>query len=123
MALLHANNCTFKQVTFRARLYAVGSMPSSTFTQYITNWITDPSSSPVLVVQSLSLSVDPECVVNITSFDDPFCSTRSPLALSSAATASIVIIVVIVVMVVLLIVVIIIVRRTRTKYQANNYGE
>ena len=98
-------------------------MLSSTFTQYITDWITDESSSPVLVVQSLSLSVDPDCVVDISSYDDPFCATSSQLTLPPAATASIVVVVIIVIMVVLLIVVIVIVRRTRTKYQANNHTE
>ena len=98
-------------------------MPSATYIGYISDWVTDTSATPTLTVQNVVLNVDPDCVVNITSFDDPLCGSRSSLALSSAATASIVVVVIVVVMVVVLIVVIIIVRRTRTKYQANNYTE
>ena len=69
-------SCPEKQedVVFRARIYSTPEANRSVLISNLEEWVmTEPS----VVIQNISLRVDPNCPVEIESFDDELCLRQS----------------------------------------------
>lgn len=62
-----------QEVIFRARLYGTNDHTPSYFVQLLKNWVAQGAQT--IVVNSISLNIDPLCNIEINSFSEPECLT------------------------------------------------
>ena len=103
-------------VTFRASLIGSETITSAAILDNTAVWVMDPSSS--ITVQGRRLSLNPNCDVHISSFDDDSCTLLIGMATNVAAIVVPIVIVVLLICIYLLVMALIfLIRRERQRKQ------
>ena len=80
-------------VTYRAELHGTRETTAAELLQHIQQWVKDGAS---IFLQSRRLSADPDCEVNISSFDEPGCQGDQTIVLVAGVSAGVLFLVIII---------------------------